>query len=253
LKFGCCAGIDKIQLIQDMGFDYIEPAVGTVKAEEPDSEFKAIAEKFEACKIVPEAWMGLIGHKMVGPEVDMYRIERYLRTALHRVKSLGGEVVVFGSGGARRVPDGFPMEEAQRQLLRFVELLGEVASDNGITIAIEHLNKKETNTINTLDEALDYARIADRPSIKVLADYYHLNEEGEPLDHVVEAGPLLAHTHTADTDRLYPGSGSYDHKAFFTALRDIGYDKRLSVECIFKDFEKEAPLALEFLRSTWNG
>jgi sugar phosphate isomerase/epimerase len=65
---------------------------------------------------------------------------------------------------------------------------------------------------------------------------------------VIDAGSDLVHTHTADTGRLYPGSGSYPHREFFEALRTIGYNDRMSVECKLNDFDTEIRKALEFLR-----
>ena len=96
---------------------------------------------------------------------------------------------------------------------------------------------------------MEFVRLADHPFVKALADLYHIDEEQESIEHVVDAGNELVHAHTADTGRLYPGSGSYPHREFFEALREIGYNDRMSVECIFKDFQPECRKALEFLRA----
>ena len=181
------------------------------------------------------------------PMVDNYRIERYLRTAFERIEELGGEIVVFGSGGSRAVPEGFPMDEARSQLVEFVTLAGQIAGKHGITIVVEPLH--DCNIINTVIEGLDIVRAADHPFVKVLADLYHMDEQNEPVSDILAAGENLAHTHTADTGRLHPGSGSYPHAEFFAALRDIGYEGRVSVECKFLDWDTEPRKALEFLRS----
>lgn len=250
MRFGCCAGLDKASVVQDAGYDYIELPVAAVKPESPDTEFEMVREQLGELDIIAEAWNCLLPGdlKVTGPEVDKYRAERYLRTAFERIEELGGEVVVFGSGGARRVPDGFPMDEARDQIVEFVTLAGKIAGAHGITIAIEPLNAKETNIINSVAEGMEIVRAADHPFVKVLADLYHIDEEHEPLQDVVDAGSDLVHTHTADTGRLYPGSGSYPHRGFFEALRTIGYNDRMSVECVFKDFNAECRKTLEFLR-----
>jgi len=239
-----------MQAVQDAGYDYVELPVGTVKAEAAEAEFAPVLEQVRSFEIVPEAWNCLLPSdmKVTGPEVDRHRAERYLRTAFERIEELGGEVVVFGSGGARRVTDGFPPEEAREQIVEFVTLAGQVAGTHGITIAIEPLNAKESNIINSVAEGLEFVRLADHPFVKVLADLYHMDEEREPLDHIIEAGNELVHTHTADTGRCYPGSGSYPHREFFERLRSVGYNDRMSVECKWGDFEAECAKALEFLR-----
>lgn len=251
MRFGCCVGLDKAQIVQEAGYDYIELPVSTVKAESPDSEFEPILEQASSLEIIPEAWNCLLpgDMKVTGPEVDKYRVERYLRTAFERIEELGGEIVVFGSGGARTVPEGFPREEAWQQLVEFVSLAGQIAGTHGITIAIEPLNSKESNIINSVAEAVELAKAADHPFVRVLADLYHIDEEKEPLEHILDSEYYIVHTHTADTGRFYPGSGSYPHREFFRNLRSVGYNDRMSVECRWNDFESECRKALEFLRA----
>lgn len=250
MRFGCCGGLDKARVIQDAGYNYIEPAVGTVKPEQSDEEFEPVREAFQALQIVPEAWNCLLPGdlKVTGPEVDGYRLERYIRAAFRRIEELGGEIVVFGSGGARRVPDGFDREEAGHQIVQFLTMAGQVAGIHGITIAIEPLNSNESNIINSVTEAIQIAEDVGHPFVKVLADLYHMDEDSEPLDDLFRAGDDLVHTHTADTGRLYPGSGSYPNDEFLRILKGMGYDDRMSVECVFQDFETECRKALEYLR-----
>jgi sugar phosphate isomerase/epimerase len=40
----------------------------------------------------------------------------------------------------------------------------------------------------------------------------------------------------------------YDYAPFFASLREIGFDKRISVEASAKDFPSEAPQAIALLR-----
>ncbi len=250
MKIGCCAGLDRMQLVQDLGYDYIELGVGTVKPESPDDEWEPISEEIKSYDIKPEAFNCFLPGdlRVTGPEIDKYRQERYVRNAFARIEEIGGEVVVFGSGGARKVPDGFDMAEAREQIVEFATMAGQVAGQHGITLVFEPLNKGETNVINSVAEGMEFVKAVDHPFVKVLADLYHVMEENEPLSHIRDAGEDLMHCHTADTGRLYPGSGSYPTKEFMTILKEIGYQGRLSVEAIMKDFDNEAPKALEFLR-----
>jgi len=251
MKFGCCVSLNDIQTAQDAGYDYIELPVGTVKPESPNTEFEPIRELIQSYDIKPEAWNCLLPGdiKVVGPEVDMYRIERYLRTAFERIEELEGEIVVFGSGAARNIPDGFSIDEAKEQLVEFVTLAGRVAGTYGITIAIEPLNKRETNIINSVIEGLEIVQAADHPFVKLLADLYHIQEENEPLQHILDAGNEIVHVHTADTGRLYPGSGNYPNKEFMQALKHVGYNDRISAECGWQDdFQTNSVKALDYLR-----
>lgn len=250
MRFGCCGGLDKVSVIQEAGYDYIEMTVGTVKPEQSEDEFAPVRDQILDLEIVPEAWNCLLPGdlKIVGPEVDGYRVERYLRTAFRRIEELGGEIVVFGSGKARRMPDDFDAEEAETQIQLFLTTAGQIAGIHGITIAIEPLNTNESNIINSVSDAVDLAKDVGHPFVKVLADLYHMDEDSEPLEEILQAGDDLVHVHTADTGRLYPGSGDYPHAEFFRLLKGMGYSERMSVECNFGDFPTECRKALEFLR-----
>jgi sugar phosphate isomerase/epimerase len=183
--------------------------------------------------------------------VDPAKQMAYVTGVLGRLKQLGVKMVVLGSGGARRVPDGFSKEEATAQLVDFCRRIAPVARDNGITIVIEPLRKQESNIINTAREGLALVRAVDRPEIRLLVDYYHLTEEGESPDIIAEAGPLLAHTHIANPKgRVFPlQADESPYAGFFSNLCKIGYQGRTSVEASTKDFATEAPQAVALLRS----
>ena len=249
MRIGCCVGLDRLETIRDAGFDFAELAVANVKAESPDGEYEPVRDLILDCGIVPEAWNCLLpgDMKVVGEEVDLYRVERYLRTAFERIEELRGEIVVFGSGRARGIPEGFSRDEARDQLVEFLTLAGQVAGAYGLTIAVEPLNRGECNVINSVPEAADLVRAVDHPFVKVLADIYHMTAEGEPIAAVEAAAGEIVHVHLSDSDRLYPGSGSYPIKELIALLKAGGYDDRLSIECSWREFEPECAKALEFL------
>jgi mannose-1-phosphate guanylyltransferase/mannose-6-phosphate isomerase len=118
----------------------------------------------------------------------------------------------------------------------------------GLTIAIEPLNRQESNIINTGAEAVALAQRVDHPAVRVLADFYHLVEEQEPLAHLSRYQEWLAHIHLADSGRGAPGSGHYPYPAFAGQLAATGYRGLLSVECRWGDFAREAGPARQFLR-----
>lgn len=250
MRFGCAVKLEQIGCVQEAGYDYVELPVSTVRPESPDTEFEPVRDKILSFDIAPEAWGGLLPRdmKVTGPEVDKYRVERYLRTAFERIEELGGDIVVFGSATARRVPEGFPLDEARDQIVEFVTLAGLIAGSCGITIAVAPVNKNESNIINTLAEAVELTRAIDHPFVKVMADVYQMVEQGESFQDVIDAGNELVHVHTADTGKGYPGSGAFDHAGFFEVLRTIGYNDRMTVDCNWRDFPRESAKALEFLR-----
>jgi sugar phosphate isomerase/epimerase len=161
---------------------------------------------------------------------------------------VGGQVIVFGSGGARTIPEDFSRDAAIKQIIDFLHLVADAADGTGVTIAIEPLNRKESNVINSVAEAVEIAGQVGRPSIRVLADFYHMDEENEPLSHLVQYEDWIAHIHVADTGRHAPGTGQYPYETFAGQLQQAGYAGMVSVECRWIDFSAEAGPAVKFLR-----
>jgi D-psicose/D-tagatose/L-ribulose 3-epimerase len=176
-------------------------------------------------------------------------VEAYLELALGRAGQMGTQVVVFGSGGSRQVPEGFAMEEAWQQLVHLLRLAEPAAARNGITIVIEPLNDKETNILHTGSEGYTLAKLVDRPHIKLLLDLYHMALMGEDCGIAVTARGSVRHAHFAKpVGRSYPAEMEPLFLAFFGGLKRGGYDERVSVEAGFTDFAVDAPRALAIMK-----
>jgi len=250
IALGICADPGQASDIAD-NYDYIELSFSTVIS--PLVEDSAFAEQMAMLKDLPlpaRACNNFVAAnvKVVGPDVDQDLVTRYVETGFARAEALGIERVVFGSGGARRVPEGFSRQAAWEQLVAFCRLCAERAYP-GLVIAIEPLNRGECNIITSFGEGLRLARDVAAPSVGILADIYHLEVESEPVTVISEGADILSHVHLADSGRLYPGSGSYPLRELFALLHGHGYTGRASVECRWgEDFGHEASLAAAFLR-----
>ena len=150
---------------------------------------------------------------------------------------------------ARRVPDGFPgagVPTARRVRRR----IAPEAKARGITIAVEPLRHEETNIINSAAEGLSLVNAIGDPNFQLMIDFYHLASEQEDPGIIVRAASHVRHLHTANPQgRVFPRTWEeYNYAPFFAALRQIGYDKRISVEASTKDLQTDAPIAIALLR-----
>ena len=253
MKFGCCCPIENAAIAHDAGFDYIECTVVSLLPEATESIFAPILEKYQASPIpILACNVFLPGDlKVVGPELDQPRIQAYVQTAMRRVMLIGAEVVVFGSGKARMVPAGFERATAEDQIVDFLRLVADEAEQHDITVVIEPLNRRESNILNSVPEGDAMAARVDRPAIRNLADFYHMEEENEPLRNLVACKERLAHVHVADSGRRAPGTGSYPYAEFVEQLRLAQYDSMVSIECRWEDFATEAGPACAYLRKVF--
>lgn len=243
-----------LKTLSDAKCDFFEFGVGMLCPESPRSLFEEFKDLVSDYPLRAECFNSFIPAdlKVTGPDVDKVRLDNYLANATERAAELDGEIIVFGSGGARGVPEGFSRKRAHGQILEFLEAAANYAGQHGLVIAIEPLNRAETNLINSIAEAVQFADELGKPEVQVLVDFYHQMLEGEAFDEIVRAGERIVHVHVADTDRLYPGSGKYDYSRFARSLADAGYNKRVSVECNFRDFDKEVPQSIRFLQEVFN-
>ena len=195
LAIGYCT--DDPQKAKDLGFEYAELPVRNFTALS-EEDFATFAEKVRATGLPTPVGNVFFPAdlRLVGPEADQEKGLAWARTALARAKALGLEIVVFGSGGARRAPEGFPADQAFQQLVAFAKRLGPEAEKHGIVVAVEPLRREETNTINSVAEGLRWVEAVGHPNFQLMSDFYHLASEKEDpviLRRAKHAHPSRAH------------------------------------------------------------
>ena len=249
---GYCIGLAGLEQAKAVGFDFVE--IGTTEiAALSDADFDGAVTRAKAIGIpTPNANLFLPASlKLTGPQPASADEQMgYVRKAFDRLQRLGVTILCFGSGGARRVPDGFPKDQAFAQLVAFGKRIAPEAQARGITVVIEPLRRQETNIINTAAEGLELVKAVDHPNFQLLIDFYHLASEQEDPAIVVKAGDHLRHLHTANPNgRVFPLDwNEFDYAPFFAKLREAGYTGRISVEASTKDLTGEAPRSIALLR-----
>ena len=184
----------------------------------------------------------------------MEQINRLLRVA----DTIGaGGLILVPIFGPPRIPDLSPLADArtlERDLL--VELLKRIADgldkdDVNAVVLVEPLNRYETHFLKTLDDGVDIAKRVGHPKVRIMADFFHMHiEETDTPAAIKRAGDYIQHVHLADNTRLLPGTGDIDFAAGFGALKEIGYDKYMALECgVPGDPDVELPKCVEFLKS----
>lgn len=268
MRFGCCVnmiakgedgtGVEHVERLAEYGYDYVEMPLAEMMAL-PENRFAQLAERIQKAGIPCETCNNFFPKtiRLTGPDADEEKNLLYVEKALGKASSLGVQSVVFGSGGAKNVPSGFPMGEGYGQVVSLLRKIEPIAKKNHITIVIEPLRRAECNLINTFAEGCKLAQDvgSDYENVKVLVDFYHLSEEKEPVENLLLQGKeYLRHVHFARSEgRVYPKDMNEDnYRPFIDALKKIGYDARVSVEAYADDFDRQARGALQFLRENFS-
>jgi sugar phosphate isomerase/epimerase len=251
VQVGYCTPLRNLEAAKAAGFDYVELGTSEIAALS-DADFDAALARIKGAGVpVPATNLFLPATlKVTGPDVDHDQQMAYVGKAFARLQRIGVQVVVFGSGGARQVPDGFPKERAFQQLVEFGRRIAPEARARGLTIAIEPLRRQETNIINSAAEGLTLVEAINDPGFQLMIDFYHLASENEDPSIVLRAADHIRHLHMANPQgRVFPRVATeFNYAPFFENLRKIGYDKRISVEASTQDLTADAPQAITLLR-----
>ncbi len=248
MRYGICTGLQNLELLEKLGYDYIELSVTATMNLEPE-ELLAYREKLAASPVKCEAFNILFPKTMdlIGGTDQVIR--EYLHRAMELIQSLGGSVVVFGSGKCRRCPEHMTYAAAYQRLVQVCRMTGEIAEQYGVRVVIEPLSRKETNLICTMAEGAILASDVANPNVGLLSDYFHVMANHDNIPDI-EAIREFGHIHIASGNgRRYPLSEEGEsYREFMAALKRIGYDGRISIEGKTDDMEQDGAAALQLLK-----
>lgn len=253
ISFGVCASLPTSGLVKECGFAFLEGSVGRdLMPGKPDADWTAKKAEFDTCRLPVIACNGFLPGtlRVTGPDARPDTVLKYAEVAFRRAGSVGIRTIVFGSSGARSIPEGFDRNVARRQFIDLLKKMGPVAQKYGVTVAIENLQSEECNFINTVGEGLDIAREVNHPNVGLLVDIFHMLRENEGPGILVEAGKHIKHCHIAEkAKRTAPGMEGDDFRPYFDALKKIHYTGGISIEGQWKN--ENLPIAFKVLTDQW--
>lgn len=170
--------------------------------------------------------------KIAGKGTDAEAAIRYFQQLVGRAEILQVKFIGIGSPQSRALEAGADREEADSH---FASLLSAFCDCAGETrVLLESVNRKETNYINSLDEAYNIVQKAKRKNIGLILDLYHSQIENEDIGNLNdEIWKNVYYLHIADPhERKYPGyttKGKLKH-SFHTAVRKAERVCEIAVE-----------------------
>ncbi len=159
----------------------------------------------------------------------------YVKQSIRFAEEVGSTLfsgpIYSAVGKARMIPD----DERKQQwdwCVTNLRQLGKVASDAGVTMGVEPLNRFETDMITLAEHALRLIADVGHPAYKVHIDTFHANIEEKSIpDAIRRVGKgRLGHFHACENDRGIPGTGHQDWVGIRDALKEIEYDGPVVIE-----------------------
>lgn len=232
-----------------LGFDVLEICI------EDPSRVTAAA----VARAASEAGVDVLVCGAFGPGRDVSAEEQsvrrqagdYLRTCVDIAAEVGSPLVsgpMYATTGVTRMLSD---DERRRQWERAADGLRTAAAhaaERGVALAIEPLNRFETDLVNTTEQGVRLCRDIGTDNVGLLLDTFHMNIEEKNIgDAIRGAGPYLRHFHACENDRAAPGTGHIEWADVFAALDDIGYPGDAVIESFTPD-NKEIARAVSLWR-----
>jgi D-psicose/D-tagatose/L-ribulose 3-epimerase len=143
-------------------------------------------------------------------------------------------------GKARMVSPEQRKKEWERAVTN-LRKVSQKASDKGLELAIEPLNRFESDLINTTEDAVRLVNDIDHPAAKVMVDGFHMSLEEKNLEEAITlAGDHLIHVQVSENYRGTPGTGQTDWNSFQKGLQAVDYDGIVTIESFTSDNQELA-------------
>ena len=222
--------LDLIDRAKSLGFDIIEVPLMELEAVDPQK----IRERLE------QTGMGVCTSTACSEENDLTGEDEttrrngleYLEGCVRATAAMGATCftgVVYSAIG--RKIDGIPGEEYWDRAAAGLKAVAKMASDLGITVGLEPINRYETFLVNTCEQAYKLKDMIDEPNIGIHLDAYHMNiEEKDFYEPTKKAIPDLCHYHLSESHRGTPGTGTVDWEEIYRALGEADFRGMVGLE-----------------------
>jgi len=267
MKFALCNEMFEGRPIADvcstarkLGYHGIEIAPFTLA---PSADEITAAQRKEARSVIEGAGLETVGlhwlfagpsglHMTTTDNQTWGRTRDYLSCLLDLCSDLGGKVLVLGSPKQRSIVEGQTKQGAWQRAVDLLSSVLDQAGQSGLTICLEPLSTVETDFINTVAEGMKMVRQINHPALKIHLDVKAMCSEQTPVPDIIRSVSAddIGHFHVNDANLYGPGMGDVDYAPIAEAIKDVAYNKWLSVE-VFKydpDPETIAGKSIEYLR-----
>lgn len=133
-------------------------------------------------------------------------------------------------GKARMVPPDQRKKEWELAV-KNLRIVCDMAAERNLQIALEPLNRFESDLVNTASDVLRLVNDISHPAAKIMLDGFHMNiEERDVEKAIISVGDKLIHFQVSENYRGTPGTGQTPWDAYKKGLEAINYNGVVSIE-----------------------
>jgi sugar phosphate isomerase/epimerase len=222
---------EQCQIISKAGYKGIEIAAFTL-VKEGVGEISKTRRK-EMVSVMRSVGIECAGlHWLLAPPPKGLHFTTPDSVVAKRTVAYFNQLIDFGSPKQRNTKN-ISIEEAKKYFAENLVTVADHAQQRGIKILIEPLAKRTTDVVNTLEEALELAKQVNHPVIQIMFDFNNTVDETEPFDVLLRKYyKYIHHIHVQEIGGKHLGTGTAvnNYVKAFQALKDLRYDKWISLE-----------------------
>lgn len=228
------------ETIAQMGFDGVEIAL----EKKGDFDYGSVLKKLRNNDLECSSICGLFGpdRDVRGPNKEYVKNGiAYIKDCIDAAYELEAGLVIgplYSSVGRANMESDEAKKEQWATARESLEEVCEYAEKKGIDLALEPLNRFETDFINICRDALAMVDEVGSSRLGIHLDAFHMNiEEKNSADAVRAAGKKLFHFHASENDRGTPGTGQVRWDEIAAAFKEIDYNRYVVIESFTPDIE----------------
>jgi D-psicose/D-tagatose/L-ribulose 3-epimerase len=234
--------LELIDRAKAIGFDLLEICV-----ENPDTiDVPAIRAKAAQADIGVTICGAFGPSRNLSAEDDAVRSAGldYLERCIDFAKGLGSPFVsgpMYCAVGATQLLDKKAREKQWDRAVGSLRVAAAYAKDRGIKLAIEPLNRFETDLINTVDQGLKLVDDIGAPNVGLLLDTFHMNIEEKDIPSAIgRAAGRIVEFHASSNDRGTPGEDHLPWPRIARALKGADYGGPIVIEAFTPEIREIA-------------
>jgi D-psicose/D-tagatose/L-ribulose 3-epimerase len=234
--------LDVVERARELGFDILEICIEDPKTIDP----KSILGRLEKNGLETTICGAFGPDRDASSENAEIRDQAvgYIKACVDIAQQLNSRVVagpMYSAVGKTRLLSPNEKEQQWQWAIDSLRKAGDYAGERNVKLALEPLNRFETDFINTVEQGLELVDRIGNSNIGLLLDTFHMNvEEKDSGAAIRKAGARLFHFHACENDRGTPGTGQVKWNAVKEALLDAGYAGPVVIEAFNRDIKEIA-------------
>lgn len=226
---------DTLSFLKTSGFDFVEIPVNEPTTDRANlAKWERIGQQLRGLKL------GAQTCTICGPEHSLISADEsvrqagvdYLKHVVDCTAAVGATILMGPLYAGFKTFTGSPATAQEwAWSVAGMRAVAEHAQTQGVTLAIEYLNRFETYLLTCADDVVRYVVAVDHPNCQAAFDTFHANMEEKSISEAIRnVAPYLVHVQISENDRSTPGSGHINFDEVFDTLDEVGYTGPIAIE-----------------------